>query len=221
MIDVTLVSRRQLNDALFSFDFRPIRPVRYIPGQFIELTVPHDNSDSRGIKRWFTLFSSPTDDLLSITTRITKQPSSYKATLASLEPGTQLQMASPMGDFILPKDESIPLVFVAGGIGITPFHSIVSWLHATHQTRDIQLLHAIADETDDIFSDIKSALGDHYHISTKRLSADDIVSLTTDRHYIYLSGPEPMVESLNDQLLAHKINKNHIHTDFFSGYTQI
>src|SRR5690606_36942002 len=93
--------------------FRPKRPVRYIAGQFTELYLPHDDADERGIRRWFTISSPPTEELIGITTRFTDDGSSYKRRLRALEPGAVLKMADPMGDFVLPKDPSIPLVFVA------------------------------------------------------------------------------------------------------------
>src|SRR5882724_8480449 len=112
-----------------TFWFTPEQPTRYVAGQYTELYLPHDNPDNRGEKHWFTLSSSPTNSLVSITSKFSpNNGSTFKRTLLQLPLGTQVTMAAPMGDFVLPKDKSIPLVFVAGGIGVTPMHSIVSWL---------------------------------------------------------------------------------------------
>src|SRR6185369_15796787 len=103
-----------------SFWFRPERPVDYIAGQFTEIYLPHSGADSRGERRWFTLSSSPTDALVSITTQfIPTEGSTFKKELFGLRPGAALKLADPMGDFVLPKDPSIPLLFIAGGLGIT------------------------------------------------------------------------------------------------------
>ena len=210
---------------IITFYFKPDREVRYQAGQFIELRLPHDNKDSRGDKRWFTLSSSPSEDLLSITTKFTVEDgSSFKNTLRSLQPGTVVDMASPMGDFVLPKDASIPLVFVAGGIGCTPFHSMVSSLQGSGEDRNVLLLYAANNEQEVAFKDTFGKLGPRLQmIIGERLDADKILELAGERpdQYIYLSGPEPMVEALEKGLKAAGVNKKHIRTDFFPGYTAI
>lgn len=208
-----------------SFWFKPDRDVRYVAGQFIELRIPHEGRDSRGDKRWFTLSSSPTDKLLSITTKhAAENGSSFKEALHSLKEGTQLDMASPMGDFILPKDTSIPLFFVAGGIGCTPFHSIVKYVQDSGETRDITLLYSARSQEEIAFKDTFTALGNKFKaVVGERLDGPLIKKLgaLTDAHYVYLSGPEPMVEALEKDIKSMGINKKHIHTDFFPGYTTI
>jgi len=210
---------------IITFYFKPDREVRYQAGQFIELRLPHDNKDSRGDKRWFTLSSSPSEDLLSITTKFTAENgSSFKNTLHSLQPGAVLDMASPMGDFVLPKDASIPLVFVAGGIGCTPFHSMVSYLQDSGEDRNVLLLYAANNEGEVAFKDTFSKLGPRLQmIIGERLDADKILELAGEKpdQYIYLSGPEPMVEALEKGLKTAGVNKKHIRTDFFPGYTVI
>ena len=63
-------------------------------------------------------------------------------------------MSDSMGDFVLPKLIQTPLIFVAGGIGITPFHSMLSWLTATDESRPITMLYAVTNEDEIIFQDI-------------------------------------------------------------------
>jgi glycine betaine catabolism B len=131
---------------IISFYFEPEKRPQHIAGQFIELKIPHEGKDKRGDKRWFTLSSSPEDKYLSITTKFTdakaSQNSSFKNELLKLKPGTELYMAAPMGDFVLPKNSEIPLLFVAGGIGVTPFHSIIKYISDTGEKRNITLLYA-------------------------------------------------------------------------------
>lgn len=221
---------------IVSFYFEPDRPVHYIAGQFIELYLPHDNADKRGIKRWFTLSSSPHEELLTITTNFTPdQGSTFKQALRSLKPGTVLNMASPMGDFVLPKDPSIPLLFVAGGIGCTPFRSIVKDLELTKEKRDIKLIYATQKPEKIAFEKLfKSQLGDNFltvftnpppswkgsagHLTAKMIQE---IGQPSDDHYIYISGPEPMIETLNKDLKSLGTNKRHIYTDFFPGYLPI
>ena len=127
-VAVKVIFEKSYHEAenIVTFFFKPEQSVQYTAGQFVELTIPHNNPDKRGIKRWLTLSSSPKQALLSITTKFASTSSSYKTALLKLEPGTELNMSSPIGDFVLPKLSQTPLIFVAGGIGITPFHSMLA-----------------------------------------------------------------------------------------------
>jgi ferredoxin-NADP reductase len=217
------------------FWFRPERLPRYTAGQFIELRLPHDQPDKRGDKRWFTLSSSPTEELLAITTKFAPEAgSTFKQTLASLTPGNVVTMSEPMGDFVLPKNRSIPLVFVAGGIGVTPMRSMVKWLVDTDEQRTITLLYAARNQEELAFLELFRPSGIEFvpvvsqadaswQGATGTLDGSRIVELTNPANdtLFFLSGPEPMVEALGKSLKAEGINKRHIVTDYFPGYVQI
>ena len=81
-------------------------------------------------------------------------------------------MASPMGDFVLPKDPSIPLVFVAGGIGCTPYHSIIKDLQLSGDSRDIILLYAANKLEDVAFREVFDKLGNKFKIVLKNPGPD-------------------------------------------------
>ena len=218
-----------------SFYFRTEKPVAYEAGQFIQLRIPHDRPDKRGDKRWFTLSSSPTEDLLAITTKFAPENgSSFKSSLRQLAPGTVVAMAEPMGDFVLPKDENIPLVFVGGGIGVTTYRSMIKSLLDHGEQRQIQLLYALSSPQDVVFTDVfGSSACDLQIIATKpddgwtgltgQLTAERILELAGDCEgkLIYLSGPEPMIEQFEKDLKKLGINKRQLITDFFPGYVEI
>jgi ferredoxin-NADP reductase len=223
-------------DNIKTFYFRPEKPVHYTAGQYTELTLPHKNPDKRGLKRWFTLSSSPTDELLTITTKYAgdDKSSSFKKALFKLKPGTELHMAEPMGDFVLPKLIQTPLVFVAGGIGITPFHSILSWLSETHESRPIKLLYGVRTEEEIVFQDtlhkahvepiiIVSEPSPAWGGERGRLSAELVLGLEkpSEDTLVYVSGPEPMVESLEKDLEKAGLKKHQFVGDFFPNYTGI
>ena len=216
-----------------TFYFRPERPVQYTAGQFAEWTLKHNHPDSRGIKRWFTISSAPTDTMVSITTKFAgDKSSSFKKALFKLEPGAELTMSDPMGDFVLPKLIQTPLVFVAGGIGITPFHSILEWLAATGEQRPIRLLYGVNNEDEIIFQDTFDRAGQHATIIVSnpspawggergRLTADLIFGLEqpSEDTLVYVSGPEPMVEALEKDLRKAGLQKHQFVGDFFPNYT--
>lgn len=218
-----------------SFWFEPERPLDYIAGQYIEMTIKHDKPDDRDIKRWFTVSSSPSDaPLISITTKFSKPSSSFKKALLGLKKGDTVIISDPMGDFVLPIDAEIPLTFVAGGIGITPFHSIIKWLHDTKQSRDISLLYAAKTESELVFLKLFESYGmkrqiilsepdNNWSGQTGKLSGQLIISTTKPAKdsLVFVSGPEPMVEALQDQLTSGGIDKSRQVGDFFPGYTNL
>ena len=222
------------NEQIKTFCFRPESPVRYTAGQYIEMTLPHDNPDDRGANRWFTLSSSPTDEYISITTRLTPGGSSFKKALAALQAGNGVTISEPMGDFVLPKLLQTPLIFVAGGIGITPFHSMLEWMAATGEERPVTMLYGVKSEDDIIFRETARKAGVHLTVVVEepssewggergRLTADIITGITrpTEDALLYVSGPEAMVEGLQKDLLTAGIDRQQIVTDTFPGYAGI
>jgi len=220
---------------IMTFWFRPEAPVDYIAGQFTELYLPHDNPDERGEKHWFTISSAPTDPLFSITTKFASgRSSTYKQVLRRLRPGTRLQFAEPMGDFVLPKDQRIPLLFVAGSIGITPVHSMIQYLADTGETRNIHLLYNVPHEDELAFGDLFERYATSYtpvvsrpaawqgetgRVDTPRILTE-LGAMPPDA-LIYLSGPEPMVERFNAELRDSGIPGRRLITDFFHGYRAV
>lgn len=231
----TLDHAEPLAPNITTYWFRTEGPVSYTAGQFTELRLPHDNADDRGDKRWYTLSSSPTEELLAITTKFAKDKgSSFKQTLRQLQPGTQAGMADPMGDFVLPKDPGIPLVLVAGGIGITPYRSMVKWLLDTGERRDIHLLYSLSTAKEIVFRDLLEAYGlkldiiisdppEGWQGLSGTLTAERILDIAGDMNgkQLYLSGPEPMVESFDKDLKKLGLLNDQIVTDFFPGYVEI
>ncbi|MDB5169190.1 MAG: hypothetical protein JWO41_546 [Candidatus Saccharibacteria bacterium] len=218
---------------IITFYFKPERPFDYTAGQFIQLSLPHAEADERGQKHWFTLSSSPTDEFLTITTKFPLEgpTSTFKQTLRGLKSGTPVDMSDPMGDFVLPKMTQTPLVFVAGGIGITPFHSILSWLASTRETRPIKLLYAVHSEDEIIFQDTFANAGVHATIVVQdpteswggergHISAEMILGLEkpTEDTLVYVSGPEPMVEQIHADLKKAGLRPSQLVGDFFPNY---
>lgn len=229
-MQVTFDHKVQIAPDIWTFYFRGPAKHDYIAGQYTELTLPHENPDDRGTRRWFTLSSSPSEDLLCITTRHQQPASTFKNTLWQLEPESEIHLADPMGDFVLPKDSSIPLLFVVGGIGVTPVHSILKWLADNSEKRRIDIIYAAEDEQHLIFRDLIDQQSDtvDYYLSSPsegwqghagRITAQTILDKHTDPHQlVFISGPEPMVESLTNGLLTADVPERQLVRDYFPGY---
>jgi len=233
-MNVTFDHSEDTAESIKTFWFKPEKPVKYTAGQFTEIYLPHENADNRGQRRWFTVSSSPTDGMVSITTKFAHDHgSTFKQALRNLQPGTPLKLADPMGDFVLPKDPSIPLVFVAGGIGVTPLHSMVKYLIDTKEHRDIHLIYAVTHIMELAFEPMFKDYGAKltivvkdapvsYKGETGSLDAKRILSYApnTGNNLYYLSGPEPMVEVFTKDLKQLGVDKHRLITDYFPGYTQ-
>lgn len=230
-MQATLHHIEDIADHIKTFWFKPSRPLRYEAGQFIEMTLDHDNPDDRGKRRWFTLSSSPTDELLSITTKLAAKPSTFKQTLFALKPGDTLVISDAMGDFVLPKNKSIPLLFVAGGIGITPAHSMVKWLSDSRQQREVHIIYAAHSDNDFAFRKLFDSYAKNVQYivqepspewagKTGNITSETIynAALPIPNSFIFLSGPEEMVEVFVPELKERGVSPSRLVTDYFPGY---
>jgi ferredoxin-NADP reductase len=222
-MNVTFDHAEQLNQHTKLLWFRPERQLDQIAGQFVELSLPHADADDRGTKRWFTVSSSPTEPLLAITSRFAPKASSFKRHLATIKTGDTLTISEALGDFVLPMQSDIRLIFVALGIGITPLRSIAAWLNDTHQYRDIDLLYAVRHSDDLLFLDIFQQQNMRIQTYINRdheITADYIVrDIKPDQDcLLYLSGPELTIESLKIDLKSLGVANRQIITDAFPGY---
>lgn len=108
----------------FFFDRTAASQFDFLPGQYVQMRLPHDNPDEKGTARFFTISSSPLDqNYLVITTRV--RNSSFKQLFARLEIGQLVQFFGPLGSLVLDETETQPRIYLSGGMGITPFHSML------------------------------------------------------------------------------------------------
>ena len=223
---------------LYDFVFEKNRQVHYLPGQYMEWTLGLNRADSRGNRRYFTLASSPTEPDIRIGVRFYDRPSRFKQTLLAIEPGHTLLAGQTAGDFTLPDNVKTRLVFIAGGIGITPFRSMVKFLLDTNTARDITLMYSnkTAEEIlyTDIFDQARQRLGlktvytltDPHGVppnwagAVGRIDEQSIVSTVPDykEARFYISGPNAFVTSIESILHRLGIPRAHIVTDYFPGY---
>jgi glycine betaine catabolism B len=103
--------------------------LNYKAGQFAIVDLG-TKEDPKGPMRSFTMASSPTEDAILITTRIRDSP--FKQKLANLDIESTVDITSPLGKFVLPDDQSKPIVLLSGGIGVTPFRSMIKYATDNH-----------------------------------------------------------------------------------------
>lgn len=222
----------------YDFVFSPDRPAHFHPGQYLELTVGHAHPDARGNRRYFTIASSPTESDIRFGAKFYPAPSSFKKALAALQPGDTIIAGGCAGDFTLPEDPKRKLVFIAGGIGVTPFRSMVKFLLDIHERRTITLFYSnkTADQIayKDIFDEAEIALGvkvvytlddaakapSNWGGHTGFVTAEMIAKEVSDyrERTFYLSGSHGMVSAFERTLLGMGVLRRNIKTDFFPGY---
>jgi len=224
-MELKLINKENLAGNVWAFRFQPKRPVNWTAGQYIKVELPHDNPDDEGISRYFTVSSAPYEGVIQITTRVTD--STFKKALAALPEGGGLQLIKePSGDFVW-EDSDKPMVFIAGGIGITPFYSILKQRHHDKQPLKVLLIYGSRDDEVPFKEEFAQwqAADSGFKISYQvgiRLAPDVLKGITPELNesLVYLSGPEPMVEDLGDQLKAAGLSEAQLKQDFFPNYTE-
>ena len=220
------------------FVFGLKRPLKFKPGQYMEFTLEHGGADSRGRRRYFTLASSPTENNLRVGVKFYQRGSSFKKAMLRLGDHTMVAAAQLGGDFTLPDDTSQKLAFIAGGIGVTPFRSMLKYLIDQNEQRDVALIYSEKNASSlaytDVFAKARDRLGakiiytlteqtsvpKDWGGATGFVSAEMIARDIPDYHerLFYVSGPQPMVRDTRKMLHQLGVQHHQIKTDFFPGY---
>ncbi len=234
---LTLKQKIQLGPDMYDLVFESDQKLKFEAGQYLEWTLAHKNSDNRGNRRYFTVASSPIEKDIRMGVKFYPNSSTFKQKLLSLKEGEKLMASQLAGDFTLPKDPTQKLVFIAGGIGITPFRSIAQYLMDTKEKRDIVMLYSNKTISEiaykDIFDNAKNiGLKAVYTVTHENPVPQDWAGKTgfineemikqevpdyKDRMY-YLSGPHGMVVIFSDLLKKMGVPDSKIKKDFFPGF---
>ena len=224
-VSLQFIGKVELAPNIYNFAFKPLSPLAFKAGQYMEWTLPGVKLDSRGNRRTFTIASSPREDYVHLGLKVYEPGSAYKTALLHLKAGDIMLASHIAGDFIMPADPAKKLVFIAGGVGITPFRSMVAERVLQQQPSDIVLFYLAANGAEVVYKDIwQSAepfgirlvtITGEAHLDAALLK--DCVPETTDREF-YISGPPPMVVAYKQFLRQVGIAATHIHVDSFSGY---
>ncbi len=235
---LALQDRLTIGTDMYDFIFKPDRPLKFKPGQYLEWTLPHKKSDSRGNRRYFTIASSPTEKYIRIGVKFYPEASSFKKTLGSMAGNDTIIVSQLAGEFVMPKDKNQKLVFIAGGIGVTPFRSMIKYLLDTNEKRQITVLYSNQKASDIVYADVFEQAQKQLGIKTiyTLTDVDDVPASWNGRtgyvdakmimeevpdygqRTFYISGSHSMVSAFTDTLKGMGVKKNKIKTDFFPGF---
>ena len=233
-----LKERIQISPDTYDFIFNLKNKFNFTPGQYMEWTLSHNNPDNRGNRRYLTIASSPTENDIRIGVKFYEPSSTFKKSLLNLDNQTPVVASQLAGDFVLARNPQTKYVFVAGGIGITPFRSILKYLIDTQQKRDIIMIVSNRHAEDIVYEDIleqavqllnikvvhtltdTSSIPANWTGKTGRLTPQMIMEIAPDfkERIFYLSGPHAMVKGFEELLKNLHVSDNHIKKDFFPGF---
>ncbi len=226
--------KRLIAKDTYEFIFKKPQGFSFKAGQYLEWMLSHQNPDSKGVRRYFTIASSPTEDRVRIAMKITDTPSSYKEMIKSLDVAHPLIASQLAGDFLLPKDTSTKLGFIAGGIGVTPFRSHVKWMLDSGNVYDTALYYCVNDVPELAYTELWSEAGSSSHFIYIPVMAKEEVTFPYEKGYVtaemikrrtpdyldrtwYISGPPGMVNAYKKLLKEMSVKGSNIKTDFFPG----
>lgn len=238
-LKLSLKKKRELAPDIYEFEFLPSNTIPFHAGQYLEWTLAHDTPDARGNRRYFTIASSPTESTIKIGVRMAQDRSStFKHALQSISEGDVIFASHVAGDFVLPPDSSQKVVFIAGGIGVTPYRSMIQYLVDTNDNRDTTLFYATNNAQSFVYSDVFNQAQQSIGLRMVQVlsGAKDIPQgwtgevgyITADmikkyvpavhQYTFYLSGPHGMVEAYKKMLTDAEVPLSHIRTDYFPGF---
>ena len=210
--------------------------VDFDPGQYFFVTLPDVGyQDEKGLRRHITVVTSPNErGVLGLCTRI--RETAFKRSLVELPVGAEVDVEEPKGKFVLPKETDKPFVFIAGGIGITVFRSMLRYIAEEGLPHRVTLVYSNRDRESTAFLDELSALeagnpnlrvvltmteDSSWEGETRRVDADLLRDHLDDElgAFTYLiAGPPGMVEGMEKMLRDAGVPEEQIRPERFSGY---
>lgn len=234
---LTLTTIKKIAASVYEFSFAADQPFSFLPGQYLEWTLEHPSPDNRGNRRYFTIASSPTEREIRLGVKFSDPPSSFKLALGEMKYGGVAFASQLAGNFVLPKNKKRKLAFIAGGVGITPYRSMVQYLLDKKELRSIVLLYANKTAGDIAYKELFDRAGGELGMKTVYFATNEKTTTAPEiyrgpltakviareipdyrERMFYLSGPRSMVVTFQKILHDMGIARRHIKTDFFPGF---
>ncbi|CAN5397570.1 hypothetical protein BH09PAT4_BH09PAT4_00330 [soil metagenome] len=226
---------QKISDRVYNYIFQPDRKFSFLPGQYMEWTLAGVPYDNRGNRRTFTIASSPTESEVHLGLKYHEPASTYKAAFQEMKPGDIVYASQLAGNFTLEGDSKQKLAFIAGGIGITPFRSMIKYLTDKNIASDVMLLYIVSDPQEFAYLEqfraaaqlgvktipiVTNASYSSANFVTANVNPELIARLIPDysERKFYISGPNLLVDASKAYLKSLGVASSKIKTDHFSGY---
>jgi ferredoxin-NADP reductase len=234
-VKLQLKEIQKISDRVYNYVFLPDRSFDFLPGQYMEWTLANVPYDSRGNRRTFTVASSPTESEIHLGMKYYEPASTFKATFQTLQPGDIVHASQLAGNFTFKEKEHKKLAFIAGGIGITPFRSMIKYVTDKNIASDIVLIYIVSDpqefayfeqfiqaravgvKTIPVVTNLDYASPEFV---TSKVDAALLARLLPDytQREFYVSGPSSLVNASKGYLKELGVASGKIKTDHFAGY---
>jgi len=219
----------QRTENILSIRFAKPNGFDYLAGQYMFITLEVGDAE---LTKHLTISSSPTENFLEITKRLTGHP--FANALLSLEPGDIIRIRGPYGKFVLGDYKKIGML--SGGIGITPLRSMIKYSTDKALSTRIILIYSNKNENDIAFNDEFQAIqrynpnlkvintitepNRYWNGSEGRINSEMIRKYLPDYkdRVFYISGPEKMVNAMQILLNDLEIPESQIRKEYFSGF---
>jgi ferredoxin-NADP reductase len=233
-----LTKREEIAEGTMAFHFEGPREFHFKPGQYADLTLANPpETDAEGNTRTFSIASPPYEGELVFVTRM--RNTAFKRVLRTMPLGTEIGLDGPMGSFTLHKNAAKPGVFLAGGIGITPFLSILRQVVRDELSYRLYLFYSNRRPEDAAFMSVLRELGTIHpgirFVPTMTDMAKSQFQWTGETGYInrdmlakylpdlqgpiyYIAGPPGMVSAMREMLAGTGVDEDDIRTEEFGGY---
>lgn len=230
-----LIGSARVADRTMAFHFEKPLDFVFRPGQAIDLILPSVEDNGQAARHAFSLVCAPDEEQLTIATRL--RGSAYKAGLQALLPGAALQFDGPFGSLTLHKNGGRDAVMIAGGIGITPFVSILRQAARQRQERQFVLIYSNRRAEDAAYLDELLTLArDHPSLRViptltqadavspawagrvGRIDSALLASIGAKDPIYYVAGPPAFVEAMQADLCRHGADEDDIRSEGFYGY---
>ncbi len=231
----SIEEKKEIAEGTLMVKFRLSGELNFKPGQyfFVSLINP-PYMDGRGALRHFSIVNSPNEKrVITMTTRL--RDSAFKKSLKEMPLGSEVNISSIEGNFVLPEDLKRPLVFLAGGIGITPYISMLRYAKEENLPTKITLLYSNKDQKGTAY------LEELLNLDKSNPNFKLVLTMTEDKKWkgesgridgsfikkyvkdlkeplFYVSGPPAMVSAIKETLKELNLNPANIKAESFSGY---
>lgn len=233
-----LLGRKEIAERTLALNFEKSSGLQFRAGQFIDLTLldPRERG-SQGLVRTFTIASAPYEQDVLLATRL--RPSAFKRILAALPVGAEVKLEGPMGCFTLHENPAKAAVFLAGGIGITPFRSILREAVKDKLAHQIYLFYSNRRPEDapflEEFTNLAKTNQHFIFVPTMTQMQNSKMSWQGERGFInremlvrhfgnlkdaiyYIAGPPAMVAAMRQMLIRLGADDHEVCTEEFGGY---